>query len=147
MSRTKKIVIAAAAVVLIAALTLTLCLTLLRQPEPVRDMSEVASRGSFVMKVESQRAILPFVGGESFVFQTYEEFTASPLSELILYSDYENISEKCYEFSRKTTQDRNFSRLIEVLSSHRGIQLEKDIREKLFPNDTLIDKYFLEVLS
>ena len=63
------------------------------------------------------------------------------------YSDYENISEKCYEFSRKTTQDRNFSRLIEVLSSHRGIQLEKDIREKLFPNDTLIDKYFLEVLS
>ena len=30
------------------------------------------------------------------------------------YSDYEKISEKCYEFSRKTTQDRNFSRLIEV---------------------------------
>ena len=85
MSRTKKIVIAAAAVVLIAALTLTLCLTLLRKPEYVRDMSEVASRGSFVMKVENQRDILPFEGGESFVFQTYEEFTSNPLSELITH--------------------------------------------------------------
>ncbi len=106
MSRTKKIVIAAAAVVLIAALTLTLCLTLLRQPEPVRDMSEVASRGSFVMKVESQRAILPFVGGESFVFQTYEEFTASPLSELILYSDYENIDGESVHFDYKAKNER-----------------------------------------
>ena len=106
MSRTKKIVIAAAAVVLIAALTLTLCLTLLRQPEPVRDMSEVASRGSFVMKVESQRAILPFEGGESFVFQTYEEFTANPLSELILYSDYENIDGESVRFEYKAKNER-----------------------------------------
>lgn len=106
MSRTKKIVIAAAAVVLIAALTLTLCLTLLRQPEPVRDMSEVASRGSFVMKVESQRAILPFEGGESFVFQTYEEFTSNPISELILYSDYENIDSETIRFDYKAKNER-----------------------------------------
>ncbi len=105
MSRTKKIVIAAAAVVLIAALTLTLCLTLLRKPEYVRDMSEVASRGSFVMEVEGQKDKLPD-SNQTYVFKTYEEFVQNPIAELITYSEYKTIDGENIRFDYKAKNER-----------------------------------------
>ena len=67
--------------------------------------------------------------------------------EIKNFLDYERMAEEFYELSKKNVQDRNFSRLIEFLISHRSVQLCKDIIKKLFPNDTIIDKYFLEVLA
>ena len=61
-------------------------------------------------------------------------------------TDYEETAKKFYELSRKKSEDKNLSKLIDFLSSHRKVHLEENVIKNLFPNDTLVDKYFSEVL-
>lgn len=61
-------------------------------------------------------------------------------------TDYEEASKKFYELSRKKSEDKNLIKLIDFLSSHRKVHLEENVIKNLFPNDTLVDKYFSEVL-
>lgn len=63
------------------------------------------------------------------------------------FLDYEETAKKFYELSIKNAKDASLVSLINFLSSNRSVGLEESIIKKLFPNNTLIDKYFLEVLT
>lgn len=61
--------------------------------------------------------------------------------------DYESGIQKLYKLSKNNIVDSKFSKLLEFICSNRKIMLENNILTDLFPNDSTIDKYFMEVLS
>ena len=95
----------AAAVILVAGIAAAV-LFLLNRTENIRDMGEVAARGSFVMRIESQKDKLPSNLNTAYVFQSYEEFVSNPFSELILFSEYKNIDGESILYEYKAKNER-----------------------------------------
>ncbi len=61
--------------------------------------------------------------------------------------DYETKIKKFYELSKTNSQNDNHLKLYNFISSNRKSKIDTNCLNSLFPMDTLIDKYFLEVLS
>lgn len=59
---------------------------------------------------------------------------------------YEFKIDKFYNLSR-TSKDINFNILVDFILSNRKSKIKSNVLQELFPNDSLIDKYFLDVLS
>ena len=60
--------------------------------------------------------------------------------------DYEFKIDKFYNLSR-TSKDINFNILVDFILSNQKSKIKSNVLQELFPNDSLIDKYFLDVLS
>ncbi len=92
-----------------------------------------------------------------FAIENYQEFPK--ICFIVAYSleingmdisdslDYEGLVEKFFKLSKNKAVDNDIVKLLEYITSRRIVKMEDIILERLFPNNTLIDKYFLEVLS
>lgn len=69
------------------------CLVACTPKQNIRDMSEVAVRGSFVMAMNNNEDKIP-ADKTTLVFNTYDEFCKNSLSEAVLFSRYDTVDGK-----------------------------------------------------